>query len=143
MRRLKLGKKVLGGVEPPKQPISESKEDVSLDDLEITRKKLEALPREYVQNIRLVPSDRTIPLNNAFLGVSSLRRVEFPELRTIGISESAYNDARLATIPDNTPPIIGVLSVTPGTDIRATNTIGPNFSRRQQRNIDEQEDIDE
>lgn len=137
---------MLGGIKPPEPPKSESKDDISRGKLEIVKKEEDSV-------IHLVAPDRNwvlTPLNDAFLGVSSLRKIEFPGLHTIRVSESAYNEARDSEVvhlesgqtikrekhfKTDTFPIIS--TVTPGTDIRATNTIGPNFSRRQQKDIEE------
>ena len=128
MRRLKLGNKVLGGIEPPKQPTSEYKDDISRGKFEIIKNK------EQVTQVA-TPLWVSTPI-------------------------SIYDDPRLDRIPDNPPGVVHlepgqtvkgekhftwavlntipiVSTVTPETDIRATNTIGPNFSRRQQKDVDE------
>lgn len=100
MRRLKLGNKVLGGVEPPKQQPSEYKDDISRGKYELIKD---------VEPKIATPDWVSDVYRYAFSDVTSLRDFAFPVIST----------------------------VTSGTDIRVTNTIGPNFSRRQQKDIEE------
>lgn len=122
MRRLKLGNKVLGGIEPPKKLNSEYKDDISRGNFEVVKKEKENLKTATVdwvsQNL-----------------INPLRTYESPDGICFVHLEQGQTIRGEKTFRVN--PFSNITSTTSETDIRATNTIGPNFSRRQQKDIDE------
>lgn len=119
MRRLKLGTKVLGGVEPPKKLNSEYKDDISRGNFEVVKKEKEKLK---TATIDWVNQNLINPLRS-YESQDGIYFVHLEQGQTIRGQKTF------------TPSIVS--TVTPETDIRATNTIGPNFSRRQQKDIEE------
>lgn len=113
---------MLGGIKLPEPPKSEYKDDISRGNFEVVKKEKEKLKAA------------TIDWVNQNL-INPLRSYESQDGICFVHLEQGQTIRGEKTFRVN--PFSNITSITSETDIRANNTIGPNFSRRQQKDVDE------